>query len=162
MIQYHNTDVWTFLKLVIIIEHMKMMQMPYLTYGQCFFLGKCLHRTNSSQLFRNGLFQKKKPNQTGGRERRVEAILFFEKNPWNCFGFSLCPWKFQVKENSTPGNLVKLCTYVTSLRNFKRPKPITPFQGQKLSHEFFLVSRGYSTLFLINSWKFCLLFLEYP
>ena len=31
----------------------------------------------------------------------------------------------------------------------------------EISHEFFLVSLGNSTLFLINPWKFCMLFLEY-
>ena len=28
--RYHNTDVWTFLNRMIMIEHMKMMQMPFL------------------------------------------------------------------------------------------------------------------------------------
>ena len=40
--QYHNTDVWTFLKLMIMIEHIKRYKYPILTYGQCFFLDKCL------------------------------------------------------------------------------------------------------------------------
>ena len=46
----------------------------------------------------------RKKNQRG--EGGVEDIPFFKKKPWNCFGFSLCSWKFQVKQNSTPENLV--------------------------------------------------------
>ena len=75
--------------------------------------------------------EKTKPKR--GRREKSRGHTFFEKNPWNCFGFSLCPWKFQVKQNSTPGNLVKLCTYVTSLRNFKA-KTHNPFLRQELSH----------------------------
>ena len=80
--------------------------------------GQVPHSTNSSQLFWNGLLRKKKRNR--GVEEGVEDILFFEKNPWNCFGFSLYPWKFQVKQNSTPGNLVKLCMLHSS--EISRPK----------------------------------------
>ena len=57
----------------------------------------------------------------------------------------LHPWKF--------GEIM----YVTSLLKFQGQKP----RPLKISHEFFLFSLGYSTLFLINSWKLCMLFLEY-
>ena len=40
--QYHNTDVWTFLKLMMIIEHIKMMQTPHLDICRCFFPDKCV------------------------------------------------------------------------------------------------------------------------
>ena len=41
--QYQHTDVWTFLKVMIMIEHIyKWYKHPILTYGQCFFLDKCL------------------------------------------------------------------------------------------------------------------------
>ena len=138
MIQYHNTDVWTFLKLVIIIEHMKMMQMPYLTYGQCFFLGKCLHRTNSSQLFRNGLFQKKKPNQTGGRERRVEAILFFLEKPLELFWFFSVSLKISGKRKLNPwkfGKIMYLC-YIP--QKFQKAKTHNPFSRPKTFTWIFL------------------------
>ena len=69
--------------------------------------GQVTHRTNSSQLFSNGLSQKKKTNRRGQGEDWGHTFL--EKKPWNCFGISLYPCKFQVKQNLTPKNLVKLC-----------------------------------------------------
>ena len=149
MSQCHNTDVWIFLKPMLMIQRMKMMQMPYLDKRSMLLSGQVPYRTYSSQLFWNGLFQKK-------TNRRVEDILFWKKKPWKFFCFSLYPLKFQAKRSSTPENLVKLCNYVTSLRNFKS-KNLRPLE---ISHEFFLVFLGNSTLLLINPWKFCVLFLE--
>ena len=149
MSQCHNTDVWIFLKPMLMIQRMKMMQMPYLDKRSMLLSGQVPYRTYSSQLFWNGLFQKK-------INRRVEDILFWKKKPWKFFCFSLYPLKFQAKRSSTPENLVKLCNYVTSLRNFKS-KNLRPLE---ISHEFFLVFLGNSTLLLINPWKFCVLFLE--
>ena len=53
--QYHNTDVWTFLKqkLMIMIEHIKMMTIPYLDILSLRLSGQVPHRSNSSHLFRN-------------------------------------------------------------------------------------------------------------
>ena len=52
----HNTDVLTFLKLMKIIEYMKMIQMPYLDMWSMLLSGKVTHRGNSSKLFWNRLF----------------------------------------------------------------------------------------------------------
>ena len=76
------------------------------------------HRTNSSQLFWNGIFRKKNIKQGAG-EWGGGGHTFFGKNAWNCFGFSLFPWKF-LKENSTPGNLVKL--FMLHPLEISRPK----------------------------------------
>ena len=92
------------------IEHIKMMQMPYLDMRSMLLSGQVPHRTNSSQLFWNGLFQEKK---TGGLKTYV-----LEKNPGIFFLFLSVPVEIQAKQSSTPGNLVKLCIYVTSFGNF--------------------------------------------
>ena len=87
---YHNTHVWTFLKLMIMIVHMKMMQMVYLDIWSMLLSGQVPHRTNSSQLFWNGLFQKK--NSTG--ERGVQNIPFWKK-PWSVLVFLCTPGSFK-------------------------------------------------------------------
>ena len=92
------------------IEHIKMMQMPYLDMRSMLLSGQVPHRTNSSQLFWNGLFQEKK-------NRGAEDVRF-RKKPWNFFLFLSVPVEIQAKQSSTPGNLVKLCIYVTSFGNF--------------------------------------------
>ena len=51
MSQYHNTDVCSFLKPMLMIEHMKMMQMLYLDITSMLLSGQVPYRTNSSQLF---------------------------------------------------------------------------------------------------------------
>ena len=76
--------------------------------------GQVPHRSNSSQLFWNGLLLQEKNKQ--GRGGAVEDILFWKK-PWIFFAFfctsgnsskaKLHPWKF--------GKIM----YVTSLENFK-------------------------------------------
>ena len=59
--------------------------------------------------------------KTGGfTSHAVEDRILLKKKPWNCFGFSLYPWKFQVKQNSTPGNLTKL--YMLNPLKISRPK----------------------------------------
>ena len=71
------------------IEHMKMMQMLLiLTYGQCFFLGKCLIGPLQVSCFGMGYSGRKK--QTGGWKRGVEDI-FFEKKPMELFWFFPVP-----------------------------------------------------------------------
>ena len=95
-----------------------MQMLLILTYGQCFFLGKCLIGPLQVNCFGMGYSGRKK--QTGGGRGGLRTYFFLKKNPWNCFGFSLYPWKFQVKQNSTPGNLVKLCMLHSS--EISRPK----------------------------------------
>ena len=139
--------------------------MPYLHIWSMLLSGQVPHRINSSQLFWNRLFQKKKPSRVcacvcvgagrGGEEGGLGRTLFW-KIPWNCFGFFCTSWKFQVKQNSTPGNLVKLCMF-HSFEIF-RPKTKTSANLAWI----FLDFPWCSTLLLINSWKFCMLFLEYP
>ena len=51
--QYHNTAVRTFLKLMIMIEHIKMMQIPYLDIWSTLLSGQVSHMSNSSHLFCN-------------------------------------------------------------------------------------------------------------
>ena len=77
---------------------MKMMQIPYLDIWSMLLSGQVPHRSNSRQLFWNGLFQKKK--QTGGSRGHT-----FLENPGSFSGFfsvpleipgklKLHPWKF--------------------------------------------------------------------
>ena len=128
---------------------MKMMQMLYLYIWLMLLSGQIPYRTNSSQLFWNGQFQKQKPTGWGGGGR-------VKTTPRIVLVFFCTSWKFQVKQNSTPGNLVKLCMLIPLKFQSQKQRPL------EISHEFFLVFLGYSVLFLINSWKFCMLFLEYP
>ena len=102
---YHNIDVWTLLKLMIMIEHMKMMQISYLDIWQCFCLGKCLIGAVQVNYFGMGYYSRKKTNR-GGEERL--RTYFFEKNPEFFLLFSV-PLEIPAKQSSIPGNLVKLC-----------------------------------------------------
>ena len=147
MSQYHNTDVWTFLKPMLIIEHMKMMQMLYLDIRSMLLSGQVPHRTNSSQLLWIGLFQKKIKGVWGHTflGKALKFLLLFSV-PLEIPGKTkLHPWKFGIIIN------------VTSLRNSKAKKS----RPLEILHDFFLVSLGISTLFLINPWKLCMLFYEY-
>ena len=78
-------------------EHMKMIQMPYLHIWSMFLSGQVPHRVISSQLFWNGLFQKKKPNRVcvcwegGGGLGRT----FFRKTPGIVLVFSVPPGNFR-------------------------------------------------------------------
>ena len=92
-----------------------------------------------------GMGYSRKKNKQGG----FEDILFWSK-PWNSFCFSLYCWKFQTKQSSTPGILVKLCMLLHLLEI-----------SNQILHEFFLISLGNFTLFLINPWKLCTLFYKY-
>ena len=163
MSHYHNRDVWTFLKLMLMIEHMKMMQMPYLDIRSMLLSGQVPHRTNSSQLFWNGLFQKKEPNREGGwwhtfLKKPLELFWLFSV-PLEISGKTkLHPWKFSQKEtlkSSTPENLVKYVCYTPWKFQGQKPRPL------EISHKSFLISLWYSTFFSIHSWKFCMLFIEY-
>ena len=136
------------------IEHMKMMQMPCLEIWSMPLSRQVLHKTNPNKLFWNELYQNKNTNSAG----RSWGHTFFLKNSWNCFGFSLCLWKFLAKKHSTSRNLVKLCIYVTSLRKFKA-KTQDPWEFHMNFSWSPMDIPGY---FQLNSWKFCMLFLEYP
>ena len=117
MCWYLNTDVWTFLKPMLLIEHMKVMEMlSWHKVNGSFWASEV--RTNSKQLFWKGLFQKK-------TNRGFEDKIFWKK-PWNFFGFSLYPCKFQAKQSSTPENLVKLC--MLQLLEISRPQNQDPWK----------------------------------
>ena len=97
--------------------------------------------------FGNGLFQKKS-KQAGLR------IYFFE-NPHGIFQFLTLLLEVSDKTKLNPWIFHKLCLIPCK------------FQGQKqrpleIPHYFFLVTLGNSTSFLINPWKFHMLFLWYP
>ena len=54
VIQHHNNDELTFLKLmVVMINHIKMTQIPYIDKGSMFLSGQVSHKSNSSNLFWN-------------------------------------------------------------------------------------------------------------
>ena len=140
---FQNKDVWTFLKPTIMIEHMKMMQMTYLDITQCFFQGKCL-----IGLIQEWAFPEK--CKLGGWGHT------FLKKTLDFFGIFSVHLEIPDKTKLHPSKFGKL-VYVTFVRNSKAKKP----RPLEISHEFFLDSLGNSTLFLINPWKFCMLFLEY-
>ena len=97
--------------------------------------------TNQNQM-KNGLFQKKSKHQGYN----------FLKKPLEFFIFLLYPWKFQTKQSSAHGYSTKLCQIPWKFQGQKQ-KPL------EIPHYFFLVTLGNSTLFLINPWKFHMLFL---
>ena len=76
--------------------------------------------------------------------------------PLEFFIFLLYPWKFQAKQSSTPGNPQ---IFLTSLGNSKVKNQETKTPGN--STNFSLVALGNSTSFLINPWKFHMLFVWY-
>ena len=83
---YHNRDVWTFVKLMKMIEIMKMMQIPYLDIWSMLLSWQVLHRSNSSYMYWNDLFQKKIKGNWGHN--------FLEKNRGIFLVFFLLSWKF--------------------------------------------------------------------
>ena len=98
--QYHNTGVWTFLKPMLMIEHMKMMQMPCLDISSiCFFLGKCLVRPIQVNCFGMSYSRKKKQVEKG-EWLMTYFHIFMKKNPGIFFVF-LC----------TPGNSRQTLSY---------------------------------------------------
>ena len=113
---HHTTKVWTFLKLMIMIVHMKMMQTPYLDIWSILISGQVPHRSNSSQLFWNGLFQKKS-KQGGGVWVGGFRTYFLEKKPWGFLVF-LCTTRNSGKIKLYPCKFGKTM-YDTSLANFK-------------------------------------------
>ena len=88
-----------------------------------------------------GMGYSRRKNQTGGGGEGLRTYCFFKK-PLELF------WFFSVA--------MEVSGYIPRKFQGQNPRPL------EISHEFFLVSLGYSTLFLINFWKFCMLFLEYP
>ena len=102
---------------MIMIEHMKVMQMPYLDIWLMLLSGLVLHRTNSSQLFWNRLFQKKKKTMGGG----VEDILFSFEKTLDLFWFFSVPLEISVKTKLHPFKFRKIMN-VTSIGNFKAKK----------------------------------------
>ena len=97
-------------------------------------------------------YSRKNPNR--GRGGGGSCGYTFLKKTLESFIFLLYPWKFHTKQSSTPGYSTKLCQIPWN------------FQGQKqipleIPHYFFLVTLGNSTSFLINPWKFHMLFLGY-
>ena len=79
----------------------------------------------------------------------------FLKKPLEFFSFLLYLWKFQTKQSSTPGNSAKLC-FIPWKFQAQKPRPL------EIPHDFFLVTLGNSTSFLIKLWKVHMLFLWYP
>ena len=87
--------------------------------------------------------------QTGG----LEDILFW-KNSWNLFFFTLTP---EIPDR-TKLNLWIFLKIVLDLLEIPRQKQKT----LEILSYFFLVTLGNSTSFLINPWKFHMLFPWYP
>ena len=84
----------------------------------------------------------------------VEDILLWKKNLEN-FPFLTLPLEIRTKQSSPPWKFHKIV-----LNPWK-------FQGQKpapmeIRHYFFFITTGNSTSFLINPWKFHMLFPHYP
>ena len=69
--------------------------------------------------------------------------------------FLLYPWKFQTKQGFTPRNSTKLCYTPWKIQGLN----LRPLEN---SHDFFSITPGNSMSFIINTWKICLLFLQYP
>ena len=144
--RYHNTDVWTFLKPMLMIEHMKMMQMLHLDIKSMLLSRQVPHGTNSTQLLRNGLLQEKKQmGRVWGHTFLIKTLEFFL--------FFSVPLEIPSKTKLHPWNFGKIMYVITSLGNFKSKNHIL--------HEFFLISLRNFTLFLINPWKLWLLFYKY-
>ena len=131
------------------IEHMKMVQILYLDIRSMLLSGQVPHMTSSSQLFWKRLFQKKQTN------RGVWGDTFLKKT-LDFFLFFPIPLGISGKTKLHLWKLGKTI-YVTSLGNFNAKKS----RVLAISHEFFSVSLGNSTLLLIKPWKLCMLFLEY-
>ena len=147
MSHYHNADGWVFLKQMIMIEHMKMMQMFYLGIRSMLLSGQVPYRTKS--IASEWAIPEKK--HTEG----LSLTYYFEKKADFFFVFlGTVPLEIPGKTKLHPQKFGKIMC-VTSLKNFQAKKP-RPLEN---SHEFFLVSLRNSTLFLINPWKFCMLFL---
>ena len=122
------------------IEHMKMMQMPNLGIWSMLLSGQMPPQDQFKSIALEWAIPEEKTKQVGGGEG-LRTYCFFKK-PLELF------WFFSVA--------MEVSGYIPRKFQGQNPRPL------EISHEFFLVSLGYSTLFLINFWKFCMLFLEYP
>ena len=60
-----------------------------------------------------------------------------------------------MKQSFTPRNFTKLCYTPQKFQGLKKPRP------PEIPHNFFLTTRGNSTLFVINPWKIHQPFLQY-
>ena len=96
-------------------------------------------------------------NQTGtkgGGEQFEDTVTFWNKS-LEFQVFLLCTWKFRTKQSFTLGNSAKLCYVVGKLREQKS-------RTLEIPHDFFLITPGNSTSFLINPYNFYKLFLDTP
>ena len=103
---------------------------------------------------KNGLFLKKKTVGGGGRGV-IELGHAFMKTPLELSIFFTLPLEIPDKTKLQPWKFHKFLL-PTSLGNSKT-KNQNPWL--EIPHYFFLVTLGNSTLFLINPWKFYMLFL---
>ena len=72
----------------------------------------------------------------------------FLKNPMEFLDLSLYTWKFQRKQ---AGNSAKLSE---NQNDCQKSRPL------EILHDFFLITTGNSTSFLIDPWHFCMLLLQ--
>ena len=80
----HNTDVWTSLKLIMMIVHIKRYKYPILTYDQLLLSGQLPHRSNSSHLF----LHLKVQCSVGGKYLTTYYWLAFSINWFQCSVFA--------------------------------------------------------------------------
>ena len=102
-------------------------------------------------IFYNGLFQKTNKQTNSGSWGHT-----FLKNPPGIFHFFTLPLEIPDKTEHHPW---KFCKVVFHPLEIPSPKTKTPGNSTWF---FFLVTPGNSTSFLINLWKFHMLFLWYP
>ena len=90
------------------------------------------------------------------RKKKQEGFrTYFFENPPGIFRFFTLLWKIKTKQGFIPTNSTKLC-YTPQKFYCLKPRPL------EIPHDFFLITPGNSTLFLINPWKIHLLFLQSP
>ena len=131
------------------------MQMPCFHIWWMLLSGQVAHRTNSSNYFGIGYSRRKNATEWWGREEGVRIHLFWKKS-WNCLGFSLYLLEISSKTKLHLWKFGKI-VYVNPS---EMPRPKT-----KTSGNFTWIFLGLPWLFhivLINSWKCCMLFLEFP
>ena len=90
--------------------------------------------------------------QTWRGESGRLRTYFFEKKPWN---FRICHFtlgNLRESKNFTIGYSTKLCG---TPRKFQEKKP----RLMEIPYDFFLMTDGNSTYFLIDPWNFNMLFL---
>ena len=89
-----------------------------------------------------------------GGEQFEDTVTFWNKS-LEFQVFLLCTWKFRTKQSFTLGNSAKLCYIVGKLREQKS-------RTLEIPHDFFLITPGNSTSFLISPYNFYKLFLDTP